>query len=106
MGFDAGRDAGVAGQRPAPRSALEPESSRTERPVRMRSGKGISRQLFAREPVRYGRIAVVIRVFTAEKQKPRRKRRETPINSSPGDLSVLCASAVNSKLDPFVTVSG
>jgi hypothetical protein len=26
--FDAGRDAGVAGQRPAPRSALEPESSR------------------------------------------------------------------------------
>ena len=27
MGFDAGRDAGVAGQRPAPRSALEPGSS-------------------------------------------------------------------------------
>jgi hypothetical protein len=28
MGFDAGRDAGVAGQRPAPRSALKPEPSR------------------------------------------------------------------------------
>jgi len=31
MGFDAGRDAGVAGQRPAPPSALEPESSRAEK---------------------------------------------------------------------------
>jgi len=31
IGFDAGRDAGVAGQRPAPRSALEPESSRAEK---------------------------------------------------------------------------
>jgi len=33
IGFDAGRDAGVAGQRPAPRLALEPESSRVEREI-------------------------------------------------------------------------